>query len=127
MTIDPLAPLRALLFCVIAFALGLLFGGVPSYFIGRSHGAASHLEGIGALKTTVDSCATAATESNKLVQAERKTSDEREQRMAEALAANARARPAYRAASDRAMAYRPKGNDECTRTVDTVRALVMGG
>ena len=47
--------------------------------------------------------------------------------LAAALEANERARPQYRAASDRAMSYQPKGDSECARTVDTVRALVMGG
>lgn len=127
MTIDPFEPLKVLGIALCALVLGAVVGGVPAYFVGKAHQAEKSGEAIGSLKTSVESCSTAAQKANELVATERQASDAREQRMAAALEANARARPQYRAASDRAMSYRPKGDSECARTVDTVRALVMGG
>lgn len=127
MTIDPFEPLKVLAIGCIALLVGAVAGGIPAYFVGKAHQAQQSGEAIGSLKTSVASCTEAAVQSNKLVEAERKAGDERERRMADALAANERARPAYRALTDRTMSYRPKGATECERTVDAVRATVMGG
>lgn len=88
MTIDPLAPLRALLFCVIAFVVGLVLGAVPMYFYAHAKGEATHLEAMGALKGTVDSCNVAAAAANAAVAADKVDSAARDERIAKALEDN---------------------------------------
>lgn len=127
MTIDPFKPIETFAFALIAFVIAAIVFGVGGYLYGHAKGEASKAESVGALKASVDSCTVAAKESNKLVERERQTAELRENALLAALADNAKARPQYRAAADRAMAYQPKGATECERTVDAVRATVMGG
>lgn len=127
MNIDPFEPLKVLFIGVAALVLGMLVGGVPSYFIGKAHEAEKKGVQIGALATSVESCSVAAKESNALVKRERELGDAREAAMNAALAENIKNRPQYRGAVDRAMNFKPSGNTECERTVDVVRGLVMGG
>lgn len=96
MTIDPLAPLRALLYCVITFVVGLVLGAVPMYFYAHAKGEATHLEAMGSLKGTVDSCNVAAAAANAAVETERQASADREARVNDVLD---RVNPAIAAAS----------------------------
>lgn len=88
MTIDPLAPLRALLYCVIAFVVGLVLGAVPMYFYAHAKGVATHLEAMGSLKGTVDSCNVAAAAANATAEADKLDGVAREERIAKALEDN---------------------------------------
>ena len=110
-----------------AFLLGLVLGAVPAYLVGKGDGKEAAAMSVGALKTSVDSCTAATKESNALVARERAASDEREQRMAAALTANEGIAKLATRQRSAVLAYQPRGNGECERTVNAVRDQLMGG
>lgn len=123
MTIDPLAPLRALAYCVIALIIGLVAG----YVYGHQAGAAEHLPAITALKGSVDSCNTAAATANDAVAADRKAAADREARVADVLE---KVNPAIAAASrrdwSRATAAPLRGDTECAQLKNAVDDHLRG-
>ena len=127
MNIDPLAPLRALLFCVIAFALGLLIGGVPAYFIGKAHEAEKKGLQVGALTTSVESCTAAAKDAKKAVDDEATAGKDREQRLTAAIADGARIAAASARARSTTLSTPIRGNDECERVKNAVEDHFWGG
>jgi hypothetical protein len=94
--VNPIAAAQALLYCVAAFVLGAVLGAVPMYFYAHAKGEATHLEAIGSLKGTVDSCNVAAAAANAAVETERQASADREARVNDVLD---RVNPAIAAAS----------------------------
>lgn len=127
-SIDPFEPFKVLIIGLVAFALGLVIGGVPSYFIGSSHGAAKHLQSVGALKTSVDSCTSAAQTANATAEAEAKEGKAREQRLNDAFnkALPRIATEANRARS-KTLSTPLRGTTECEQTVNAVRDHFMKG
>ena len=126
MNIDPLAPLRALLFCAIAFALGLLIGGVPAYFIGKAHEAEKKGVQIGALSTSVESCTAAAKEAKTAVDTEATAGKDREARITAAIADGARLAAASARARSATLATPIRGVDECERVKNAVEDHFWG-
>lgn len=117
---NPIAAAQALLFCVIAFALGLLFGGVPAYFIGAAHEAEKKGVQIGALSTSVESCTVAAKETKKAVDEEATAGKDREARLAAAIAEGARIATAAARARSTTLATPLRGDTDCQRTSNAI-------
>ncbi len=123
---NPLSFVQAAIAAAITFALGLLIGGVPSYFIGKSHGAASKLESIGALKTSVDSCTVAAQETKAAVDTEATAGKEREQRMRAALSENARIVSEAARRRSQILATPIRGDTDCDQTKNAINDVFRG-
>jgi hypothetical protein len=124
--VNPLTLIQSAIAAAIAFVLGALIAGIPGYFVGRSHGAASKLESIGALKTSVDSCTVAAQETRRVVDAEVIESKGREQRITGALADNAKL--ALEAARKRSqiLGTPVRGDTECEQTKNAINDVFRG-
>lgn len=86
---NPIAAAQALLYCVAAFVLGLVLGAVATYPYAHAKGEATHLEAMGSLKGTVDSCNVAAAAANATAEADKLDGVAREERIAKALEDNA--------------------------------------
>lgn len=127
MTIDPLAPLRALAYAAIAFAVGLALGAVPMYFYAHAKGEAKHLQAVGALKTSVDSCNVAAAAANATVEADRIEGVAREERIEKALADNVAIVAAATKQRTTILTKPLHGNTECERVINAVNDHFRGG
>mgnify|MGYP000052298875 CR=1 FL=1 len=123
---NPIAAAQALLFCVIAFALGLLIGGVPAYFIGKAHEAEKKGVQIGALATSVESCTVAAQETKRVVETEATAGKDRDARLAAAIAEGARIAAASARARSTTLSTPIRGADECERVKNAVEDHFWG-
>jgi K+-sensing histidine kinase KdpD len=125
---NPLTAIQTVVACIIAFALGLLIGGVPAYFIGKAHEAEKKGLQVGALTTSVESCTVAAQAADVSAKAAKTASDELETRLTAVITGeNARLEKQLRGSRDKRLAYVPPGATECERTVNAVRDQLMGG
>lgn len=124
---NPVAAIQAIIACVIAFVLGALISGVAVYGWAHAKGAASHLEAVGALKTSVDSCNVAAGEAKKAVDTEAKEGKDREARLSAAIADGARIAAQSARARSTTLSTPIRGNDECERVKNAVEDHFWGG
>lgn len=113
---------------IAALIIGLLLGGVPAYLVGKGDGKEAAAMSVGALKTSVESCTAAANDAKKAADDAKADSKDRERRITAVVdginttIANAAARQ-----RSNVLAYKPRGNTECERTVNAVRDNLMGG
>lgn len=121
-------PLTLIQSAFAAFVLGALVSGVAVYGWAHAKGAASHLEAVGALKTSVDSCNVAAGEAKTAADAAKAASTDLNARIDGVISGeNAKLEKQLRGSRDKKLAYVPQGVTECERTVNAVRDQLMGG
>lgn len=113
---------------IVALIIGIVAGAVPAYLIGRGDGKEAAAMNVGALKTSVESCALAAGEAKKAADEAKADGKSREERIT-AVVEGINTTIAATAARQRAgvLNYKPRGDTECERTVNAVRDNLMGG